>query len=88
MTIGFQLEDVERLRQHVRKMSDEKLTDFGLAAKFMCRDKRPLEVFVTQRGGEGIRKPSRVAEASSLLFANLRSGERRLQDRCRDTGCS
>ena len=29
-------------------MSDEELTDFGLAAKFMCRDKVPREVFETQ----------------------------------------
>jgi hypothetical protein len=46
-------------------MSDEELTDFGLAAKFMCRDKKPRETFVTQlkearklakSGGEGIRR--------------------------------
>ena len=48
MTISFQQEDIELLRQRLRKMSDEELTDFGLAAKFMCRDKKPRETFVTQ----------------------------------------
>jgi hypothetical protein len=48
MTISFQQEDMERLRQRLRKMSEEELTDFGLAAKFMCHDKKPREVFVTQ----------------------------------------
>jgi uncharacterized protein YjiS (DUF1127 family) len=48
MTISFQPDDIEQLRQRLRKMSDEELTDFGLAAKFMCRDKKPRETFVTQ----------------------------------------
>jgi hypothetical protein len=48
MTISLQPEDIELLHQRLRKMSDEELTDFGLAAKFMCRDKVPREVFVTQ----------------------------------------
>jgi hypothetical protein len=33
MTISFQPEDIERLRQRLRKMSDEELTEFGLSAK-------------------------------------------------------
>jgi len=48
MAVSFQPEDIERLRQRLRQMSDEELTNFGLAAKFMCRGKVPKEVFVTQ----------------------------------------
>ena len=44
MTVSFQREDIERLRQRLRKMSDEELTDFGLAAESVCRDKLLGEV--------------------------------------------
>ena len=40
--------DVEQLRARLRKMTDEELLRFGKAARFMCRDKSPREVFVVQ----------------------------------------
>ena len=42
--------DLRELRAWLRKMSDEDLLRFGKAARFMCQDKSPLQVFVTQFG--------------------------------------
>ena len=39
---------LDELRTRLRKMSDEDLLRFGKAARFMCRDKSPREVFVIQ----------------------------------------
>ena len=40
--------DLEQLRARLAKMKDEQLLQFGKAARFMCRDKSPREVFVIQ----------------------------------------
>jgi hypothetical protein len=45
--------DVEALRARLRKMTDEQLQQFGLAARYMCSPhanmrKPPLDVFVIQ----------------------------------------
>ena len=40
--------DLDQLRARLRKMTDEQLLRFGKAARFMCRDKSPREVFVIQ----------------------------------------
>ena len=40
--------DFAQLRERLRKMTDEQLIQFGKAARFMCRDKSPREVFVIQ----------------------------------------
>jgi hypothetical protein len=45
--------DLDELRTRLRKMSDEKLVQFGAAAKFMCSpqanfDKPPRHSFVIQ----------------------------------------
>ena len=40
--------DLDELRTRLRKMSDEDLLQFGKAARFMCRDKSPRQVFVIQ----------------------------------------
>jgi hypothetical protein len=36
------------LREQLRKMTDSELTRFGQAARFICRDKSPRRVFMTQ----------------------------------------
>ena len=40
--------DLEELRARLRKMTDDDLLHFGKAARFMCRDKSPRQVFVIQ----------------------------------------
>jgi hypothetical protein len=40
--------DLDELRTRLRKTTDEDLLRFGKAARFMCRDKVPLQVFVIQ----------------------------------------
>jgi hypothetical protein len=40
--------DLEELRTRLRKMNDEELIRFGKAARSMCRDKAPRQVFVIQ----------------------------------------
>jgi hypothetical protein len=40
--------DQDELRTQLRKMTDEDLLRFGKAARFMCRDKSPRQVFVIQ----------------------------------------
>ena len=40
--------DLEELRARLRKMTDDDLLRFGKAARFMCCDKVPRQVFVTQ----------------------------------------
>jgi hypothetical protein len=40
--------DLDELRTRLRKTSDEGLVRFGKAARFVCRDKSPLQVFVIQ----------------------------------------
>jgi hypothetical protein len=40
--------DLDELRTRLRKMTDEDLLRFGKAARFMCRDKSPREVFLVQ----------------------------------------
>jgi hypothetical protein len=42
--------DLNELQTRLRKMSDEELVRFGKAARFMCRDKEPRQVFVIQVG--------------------------------------
>jgi hypothetical protein len=48
MSIGSQPEELEQLRQRLRKMSDNELRKFGRAATFMYKEKGPRETFVTQ----------------------------------------
>jgi len=38
----------DELRARLRKMTDEDLLRFGKAARLMCRDKSPRQVFVIQ----------------------------------------
>ena len=40
--------DLSQLRARLRNMTDEQLLRFGKAARFMCADKSPREVFVVQ----------------------------------------
>jgi hypothetical protein len=40
--------DLDELRTRLRKMTDDDLLRFGKAARFMCRDKSPRQVFVIQ----------------------------------------
>jgi hypothetical protein len=40
--------DLDELRAWLRRMSDEDLLRFGKAARFMCSDKPPRQVFVIQ----------------------------------------
>ena len=40
--------DLDELRSRLRKMTDQDLLRFGKAARFMCRDKSPRQVFVIQ----------------------------------------
>jgi hypothetical protein len=40
--------DLEELRSRLRKMTDDDLLRFGKAARFMCRDKVPRQVFLIQ----------------------------------------
>ena len=40
--------DLDELRTRLRRMSDEELLRFGKAARFMCSDKSPRQVFVVQ----------------------------------------
>jgi hypothetical protein len=38
--------NLDQLRERLRKMTDEQLVQFGKAARSMCRDKSPHQVFV------------------------------------------
>ena len=40
--------DLDELRTRLRKMNDDELLRFCKAARFMCRDKSPRQVFVIQ----------------------------------------
>jgi len=40
--------DLDELWTRLRKMNDDELLRFGKAARFMCRDKSPRQVFVIQ----------------------------------------
>jgi hypothetical protein len=40
--------DLEQLQARLRKMSEDDLVRFGKAARFMCRDKEPRQMFVIQ----------------------------------------
>jgi hypothetical protein len=40
--------NLDELRTRLGKMTDEDLLLFGKAARFMCRDKSPWQVFVIQ----------------------------------------
>jgi len=40
--------NLDPLRERLRKMTEEQLVQFGKAARFMCRDKSPRQVFVIQ----------------------------------------
>jgi hypothetical protein len=48
--------DLDELRTRLRKMSDDELVRFGKAARFMCRDKPPRQVFVTQSGSASFQR--------------------------------
>ena len=48
MSVNFENEDIERLRERLRKMPDTELLRFGQSAKFLCRDKNPRDVFRLQ----------------------------------------
>jgi hypothetical protein len=50
--------DVEELRTRLRKMNDEDLLRFGKAARFMCRDKSPLQVQLEEARAEWCRHPT------------------------------
>jgi hypothetical protein len=52
-SVGFSDPDLEALRIRLRKMNDQELRRFGLAARFMCSagaklGEPPRQVFVTQ----------------------------------------
>jgi hypothetical protein len=52
-SVGFSDPDLEALRIRLRKMNDQELRRFGLAARFMCSPganlgKPPRQVFVIQ----------------------------------------
>jgi hypothetical protein len=40
--------NLDQLRERLRKMTEEELIRFGKAARSMCRDKPPRQVFVIQ----------------------------------------
>jgi len=57
------LSELEQLRERLRKMIDKQLVQFGKAARFMCRDKEPRQVFVIQlEEARGEWRPSGVTQ--------------------------
>lgn len=63
--------DLEELRARLRKMTDDDLLHFGKAARFMCRDKSPRQVFVHSvgRGKEGMEAAASDAWNRMLNFS-------------------
>jgi hypothetical protein len=68
MTINFQPEDGDTLRQRLRAMTDEQLIRFGKAAEFMSREKNQREVFVTElkEAWEDIRMQANITDRTAM----------------------
>src|SRR5260370_6923366 len=87
-SVGFYDLDLEALRIRLRKMNDQELRRFGLAARFICSPganlgKPPRQVFVIQleearaererKKTEKENKNSQAREATPILFPTNRT---------------